>query len=845
METEEPTHVLFVDDSPADVELMVRALQGGGIAVEFLRVDAGPALQAALRESPWDVILTDFTLPGYSGYEAIELCRRLAPAVPCLLVTGTLTLDDAAGAVALGVADFFVKDNLERLSRAVRREVGHKDRMDDASAREAVLVAERELVSADTQRRATRFESLFQLAVKTAGELEASNLIRLACQTAASLLEAQQAALCLWNESLGCLVRADDTGQFLVTGTTVKAGEGASGRAFSERGPVVVEEYADLANGMPGFPVHVFRSAVAVPMVVGDEVFGSLAVFSGEPGQFSEGDATTLGLVAALVAPAFQASRLHTAARRRENEQAALAEIGRASLTAANPTAVLAAAVPILSDHLGLRVAALEPGEEGNRCRVMASSGWPEVEAGQTFDVDLTGIPDLAPDLFEVVLDEDLVNRHPLFEQVVGAATALSSALLPIHVNAETAAVVILARTAAGTAFDPADLLFLRAAGEIVSSAMRIKHAENSVRLTEERLRFVIASAPVIVAAIDRQGRVLFVAGQGLKRLEMASDEIVAQAGTASRAGIASLMGPQAAIALQRAMAGEEVVDLYRPPGTDDEWEIRYQPVPEMEDGFPGVVAVALDVSERGEAQRARQESATKSRFLATVSHELRNPLNSITGFAELLESTTALDQKQARFVGHIRSSGERMLTLVNDLLDLSKIAAGRMEFSIVRVELQPAIAGAIDQVAFLAGSKDIRIAAGEVGGSVQADPFRLSQILLNVLSNAVKYTPAGGHVTITSAESDGSGRVRISDDGPGIPAEYQEAIFEEFTQADPSSAQAKRGTGLGLSLSRSLARGMGGDIGVLSEPGGGAVFTVTLPTLGQVATPASPVVAP
>ncbi|MCA1596747.1 MAG: GAF domain-containing protein [Chloroflexi bacterium] len=792
--TEERIRVLFVDDSSADVELIVRALQTGGVAVNFQRVDSAPALLVALQESRWDVILTDFTLPGFSGYEAIELCRRQAPGVPCLLVTGTLTLADAADAVALGVGE---------------------------------LIAERELIGAETQRRATRFEALFRLGIETAGELDSTRLIRLACRTAATLLGAEQAALCLWNQSLGCLVRADDTGQFVPTGSTLNSGEGASGRAFLERGPVLVDEYANLPKPLVGFPTHVFRSAAAVPMVVGDEVLGTLAVFASDPRRFTEGDATTLGLIAALVAPAYQASRLHTATRRRESEQAALADIGRVSLTATNPSAVLAAAVPILAAHIGLGVIAIEPGEEGGQCRVVASAGWPEVEIGQTFAIDLMAMPDLTPEVFEVLVDHDLDNRHPLFELLVGAATALSAALLPISVNSKTAAVV-LAKTTAGSAFDPADILFLRAARDNLASAMRVKHAESSARLSVERLRFVIANAPLIVAAIDRNGKVLFIAGQGLSRLDIKVDQILGQA------AVSKLMGPQAAVALQRAMAGEEVLDLYRPAGTDEEWEIRYQPVPEMEDGFPGVVAVALDVSERGKAQRAHLESATKSRLLSTVSHELRNPLGSIMGFAELLESATVLDQKQARFVGHVRSSGARMLTLVNDLLDLSKIAAGRMDFSVENVVLQPAVAAAVDQVAFLAGSKEIRVTAGEIVGCVRADSFRLSQILLNVLSNAVKYTPSGGHVTITTAEVDGCGLVMISDDGPGIPLAYQEAIFEEFTQADPSSDEAKRGTGLGLSLSRGLARGMGGDISVSSEPGRGAVFTITLPA-GQV----------
>ena len=260
-----------------------------------------------------------------------------------------------------------------------------------------------------------------------------------------------------------------------------------------------------------------------------------------------------------------------------------------------------------------------------------------------------------------------------------------------------------------------------------------------------------------------------------------------------------------------------------------------------MEDGFPGVVAVGLDVTERGDARRARQESAMKSRFIATISHELRNPLNSITGFAELLDTTTQLDQKQLRFVSHIRSSGERMLALINDLLDLSKIAAGRMEFAIATVDLRQAIANAVDQVAFLADSKQIEVRVGDLPDSVEADSFRLSQILLNVLSNAVKYTPAKGHIQITAAELAGQALVVIADDGPGIPLAYQEAIFDEFTQVDPSSAQAQKGTGLGLSLSRGLARGMEGDLSVKSEPGAGAIFTITLPS----ATRPAPVTTP
>ncbi len=229
------------------------------------------------------------------------------------------------------------------------------------------------------------------------------------------------------------------------------------------------------------------------------------------------------------------------------------------------------------------------------------------------------------------------------------------------------------------------------------------------------------------------------------------------------------------------------------------------------------------------EIERATQ---MKSRFLASMSHELRTPLNAIVGFSDLLgeERSGPLNDKQRRFVGHIRSGSAHLLQLINDILDLSKIEAGRVELQCETFSLPDVLPELYSLIRPLAASRKVHLENRVQDLAVFADRVRFKQILFNLLSNAVKFTPPEGLITLESEADGDSVRISVTDTGVGIRPEDQEAVFQEFRQVGETTRGMQEGTGLGLAITKRLVERQGGRIWLESEPGKGSRFSFTLP---------------
>jgi signal transduction histidine kinase len=243
-------------------------------------------------------------------------------------------------------------------------------------------------------------------------------------------------------------------------------------------------------------------------------------------------------------------------------------------------------------------------------------------------------------------------------------------------------------------------------------------------------------------------------------------------------------------------------------------------------------VATALGESvQRSEADKARHASEAKSKALSTVSHEMRNPLNAMLGFSNLLLSGAAgpLNAKQESYVRRVDDASHHLLRLVNDYLDLAKVMSGSLPVQSEAVAVGPEVEAVLDLLGPTAEAKNVTVRSEIVPGAVaRADRLRLRQVLMNLVSNAIKFTPAHGHVRVEVAGGSNGIRISVIDTGVGIPAERQHLVFTEFAQLRPDSHD--EGTGLGLALTKRFVEAMGGFIRFTSAEGAGTIFDVWLP---------------
>jgi len=266
-----------------------------------------------------------------------------------------------------------------------------------------------------------------------------------------------------------------------------------------------------------------------------------------------------------------------------------------------------------------------------------------------------------------------------------------------------------------------------------------------------------------------------------------------------------------------------------------------------------GVYSVARDITARKEVEEALSEarrraeaaSQAKSRVLATVSHEFRTPLNGILGLTDLLAESD-LGADQLAYLGAVHSSGEALLSLVDDMLDFARIEAGRFDLRPEPTDLESLLEEIVELLAARAHAKGIGIAA-EVGANmarrVMVDAPRLRQVLINLVGNGVKFTDTGAVVVSVRVADDGTTLFEVADSGPGVPPSEVERLFDEFEQMETAPNRRYGGAGLGLAISRRIVRGMGGDIGVTRRSGGGSVFSfaLSLPVVEATAPGAPP----
>jgi PAS domain S-box-containing protein len=392
------------------------------------------------------------------------------------------------------------------------------------------------------------------------------------------------------------------------------------------------------------------------------------------------------------------------------------------------------------------------------------------------------------------------------------------------------------------------------------------ERAARELAVAGQRFILLLEAAPDAIIEVDPQGRIVLANTEAERLFQRARGELIGLPVEALlperfRGGHTAHRDHYGAHPVRRPMGAGLDLFAVRKDGTEFAVDINLSPLKDgTEKGH--VMCVLRDVSQRhgveekirvlnqrlerrsSELAAANQELSNrnrevertnrlKSEFLASMSHELRTPLNTILGFSELLseESAGALNEKQKRFLTHIQRDASHLLELINDVLDLSKIEAGRLELRLEKFPMAVAVAEVLTSIRPLAATKGISLDSDlDTQLVLQADRLRFKEILYNLLSNAIKFTPSGGRVWIESSLVETSVCVLVGDTGIGIAPEDQQPIFESFHQASPTTKGVREGTGLGLAITKKLVEHHGGKVWVESKLGEGSRFFFTLP---------------
>lgn len=375
---------------------------------------------------------------------------------------------------------------------------------------------------------------------------------------------------------------------------------------------------------------------------------------------------------------------------------------------------------------------------------------------------------------------------------------------------------------------------------QILRHIFRLRESEGektrfarALQNTQKTLQTVVANAPVILFSIDMNGILTMLEGKGISEFDLdRKSYLIPESGNVENTL------PISPSALKESLSGKDVKDIIKRNGKF--YEVMYSPMLNQYDEIIGVMGVATDVTLHKQAEEqllsekivAVETARIKQQFLANMSHEIRTPMNGIIGLADIM-LRTKLDEEQKKYMQSIINCSDNLLVIINDILDLSKIEAGRMTIEKTPFRLGDIIENSLSMFSQSASRKKIKLTAScaeNVPQFLVGDSVRLSQVLNNLLDNAVKFTPSGEvtlNITCAEETEDSASLVfKVKDSGIGIPEENRQSIFESFTQARSDTTRRFGGTGLGLTIVKKLLEMQGGSISVESAEETGSVFT-------------------
>jgi len=626
----------------------------------------------------------------------------------------------------------------------------------------------------------------------------------------------------------------------------VHEGEGLSARVFADGKLHYTPDVTREAGYLPSLNSG---SEVDVPLRMGERVFGVLVVESAAPDAFEDHDFEILTAAATQASIAIGRARLLEGERRRADEQRALLDT-LADLAGELELGRLLQAV--------LRRATTLLGVSGGELAIYDEAKQQlEIVASLNIGTDSTGV---RLPLGEGAMGHVAVTKEPIcipeYHEWLGRSGVYSA----IEVHSVMAAPLLIGQRLVGAfacvhddpdrKFGPDDLRLLNLFTPQAAMAIENARLYDAAQRQKQYFEDLVLNNPVAIVTLDTAHDIVscnpaFEQLYGYVQSEVIGrnlDELISTSVTRSEAVAITQHvlqeGAMRSIGRRRRKDGSLV-------------DVEVLGVPVLVDGkLVGLMGLYHDISELTRARHAAEEASNaKSQFLANMSHELRTPLNAIIGYSEMLAEEVADigHDELAPDLDKIRSAGRHLLALINDILDLSKIEAGKTELFLEDFDVAAMVQDVTTTIQPLVGRNTNRLEVRVAGaGAMRADLTKVRQMLLNLLSNACKFTQ-DGVVTLAverATRGDGTDELffRVTDSGIGMTPEQMGRLFEAFSQADSSTSKRFGGTGLGLAISREFARMMGGDITVTSEPQRGSTFTVRLPAVAPEPVPTADV---